>query len=152
MDLIIFKPPAASAGKNLTTSSPNSIACSTSDGLEVPGVTGTPLSIQCFTTLGFNPGLTINFAPAFTARSTCSVVSTVPAPTSISGNSLAIIRIDSSAAAVLNVTSAQGSPPLISASASGFASFASSNTTTGTMPTLLIFSNTSFIFFLFSIL
>ena len=143
--MIIFSPPAASAGKNLTTSRPNSIAASTSEGLDVPGVTGTPFSIQYLTILGFKPGLTMNLAPAFTARSTCSVVNTVPAPTNISGNFCAIILIDSSAAAVLNVTSAQGRPPLIKASAKGSASFASSKTTTGTIPILLIFSNTSFI-------
>ena len=118
----MFSPPAASAGKNFTTSRPNSIACSTSLGLDVPGVTGMPLSIQYYTTLGFNPGLTMNFAPAFTARSTCSVVSTVPAPTSISGYLSVIILMDSSAAAVRKVTSAQGSPPSHSAFARGSAS------------------------------
>lgn len=58
MDLIIFSPPAASAGKNFTTSNPSSIACSTSLGFAVPGVTGTPFSIQYFTTFGLIPGLT----------------------------------------------------------------------------------------------
>ena len=134
MDLIIFSPPAASAGKNFTTSNPSSIACATSLGFAVPGVTGTPFSIQYFTTFGFNPGLTMNFAPAATARSTCSVVRTVPAPTSICGNCSAIMRIDSSAASVRNVTSAHGSPPSQSAFAKGAASFASFNTTTGTIP------------------
>ena len=122
MDLIMFNPPAASAGKNFTTSRPSSIATSTSLGLEHPGVTGIPFSTQYFTTFGFKPGLTMNFAPAFTARSTCSVVRTVPAPTNISGNCSAIIRIDSSAAAVRNVTSAQGSPPSHNAFAKGAAS------------------------------
>ena len=56
----IVSPPAASAGKNFTTSNPSSIACSTSLGFAVPGVTGTPFSIQYFTTFGFNPGLTMN--------------------------------------------------------------------------------------------
>ena len=142
--LIMLIPPAASAGKNLTTSRPREIAISTSLGLEVPGVTGIPLFTQYLTTSGFKPGLTMNFAPAFTARSTCSVVRTVPAPTNISGNSFAIIRMDSSAAAVRNVTSAHGRPPSQSAFASGAASFASSRTTTGTIPIFWIFSKTSF--------
>ena len=49
MDLIMFNPPAASAGKNFTTSRPSSIATSTSLGLEHPGVTGIPFSTQYFT-------------------------------------------------------------------------------------------------------
>ena len=102
-------------------------------------------SIQYFTTFGLNPGLTINLAPAATARSTCSVVKTVPAPTSISGYFSEMIRIDSSAASVRNVTSAQGSPPSHNAFANGSASFASSSTTTGTIPIFLISSKTLFI-------
>lgn len=60
---------------------------------------------------GSNPGLTINFAPAAAAASTCSFVSTVPAPTSICGKASVIRRMDSSAAAVRKVTSALKSPP-----------------------------------------
>ena len=146
MALIMLMPPACSAGKNFTTSRPREMAISTSLGLEVPGVTGIPLSTQYFTTVGFRPGLTMNFAPAFTARSTCSVVRTVPAPTNMSGNSFAMIRMDSSAAAVRKVTSAQGSPPSQRALARGAASLASSRTTTGTIPIFWIFSKTSFIF------
>ena len=63
----------------------------------------------------------------------------------MSGNSLRMIAIDSLAAAVLNVTSAQGRPPAHSACANGFASFASSNTTTGKIPIFEISSNTLFI-------
>ena len=143
--LIILRPPAASAGKNLTTSRPSSIAVSTSEGLLVPGTIGYPLSIQCLTTFGLRPGLTINLAPAFIALSACSGVRTVPAPTISSGNLSAIILIDSSAAAVLNVTSAHGSPPSISAFASGSASFASSSAITGTIPILPSSSITLFI-------
>ena len=40
IDLIMLRPPAASAGKNLTTSRPSSIATSTSEGLLVPGTIG----------------------------------------------------------------------------------------------------------------
>ena len=67
---------------------------------------------------GSNPGLTMNLTPAV-AASICSLVRTVPAPTSISGNCSATRRIDSSAASVRNVTSAHGSPPSTSAFASG---------------------------------
>ena len=80
------------------------------------------------------PGLTITDAPAATALSTCSVVSTVPAASTISGYASCIRRIDSSAAAVRNVTSAQGSPPSTKAFAKGSASFESFNTTTGITP------------------
>ena len=145
MALIIAMPPEASAGKNLTTSSPYSSAISTSEGVEHPGVTGIPLFTQYSTTLGLSPGLTMNFAPAATARSTCSVVSTVPAPVSISGSSLVNVLITSSAAAVLNVTSAHAMPPASSALPRGSASFASSRAMTGTMPILPSLTNTSFI-------
>ena len=56
-----------------------------------------------------------------------------------------MMAIDSLAAAVLNVTSAHGRPPAHKACANGFASFASSNTTTGKIPIFEIFSNTLFI-------
>ena len=79
-------PPEGTAGKNFTASKPISIACSISLGLEIPGVIGIFFSIQWETTLGLKPGLTMNFAPAAMARSACSVVNTVPAPSSISGN------------------------------------------------------------------
>ena len=105
-----------------------------SDGFAQPGVTGIFLSMQYFTTLGLSPGLTINFAPAFTALSTCSQVRTVPAPTNISGQFSEISLIASSAASVLKVTSATGRPPAISALAKGTASLASSIFTTGTIP------------------
>ena len=50
--------------------------------------------------------------------------------------------------AVRNVTSATGSPPSTSASASGFASLASSSTTTGTTPHAAILSFMSIIIYL----
>ena len=87
----------------------------------------------------------MNFAPAATARSTCSVVRTVPAPTNISGYFSVMIRMDSSAASVRKVTSAHGSPPWQSAFANGSASFTSFNTTTGTTPNLESCSKTAFI-------
>ena len=146
--LIIASPPDGSAGKNLTTSNPSSIACSISLGVTTPGVTGIFFSRQYFTTFGFSPGLTMNLAPAETARSTCSVVRTVPAPTTMSGYSDVMMRIDSSAASVRKVTSAQARPPSQSAFARGAASFASSSTTTGTIPNCSNFSNVEFIIYL----
>ena len=146
MALIFASPPDCSAGKNFTTSRPSSMACSISEGLDVPGVMGTFFSIQYFTVLGFNPGLTMNFAPASTAASTCSAFSTVPAPTHISGKFVVMILMASAAAPVRKVTSAQGSPPAHSAFARGSASSALSIFTTGTIPILLICSNTAFIF------
>ena len=44
--LIIGRPPAASAGKNFTVSSPSSMAASMSEGQEQPGITGIPFSVQ----------------------------------------------------------------------------------------------------------
>ena len=146
MALIFASPPDCSAGKNFTTSSPSSIACSMSEGLEVPGVMGTFFSRQYFTVLGFKPGLTMNLAPAAIAASTCSAFNTVPAPTHMSGNCVVMILIASAAALVRKVTSAQGSPPAHNAFARGAASSALSILTTGTMPILLICSNIGFIF------
>ena len=88
--------------------------------------------VKVLNLFAYTGGATI--AAAAAGASTCSLVRTVPAPTSISGNCSAIRRIDSSAASVRNVTSAHGSPPSTSASASGTASFTSSSTTTGTTP------------------
>ena len=67
----------------------------------------------------------MNFAPASFAFFACSRLVTVPAPTSISGHASEIALMESAAAAVRKVTSATGSPPAISAFASGTASFAS---------------------------
>ena len=145
--MIIERPPDGSAGKNFTILSPNSMACSISLGVTTPGVIAIFLSRQYFTTSGFNPGLTINFAPAATASSTCSIVSTVPAPTNISGCFSLMILIDSAAASVRKVTSAQARPPSQRASARGSASLLSFNTTTGTIPYCPSFSNTSFILY-----
>ena len=128
------KLPEGSAGKNFSTSRSNCSAASISVGVHTPGVIGMPFFSTCSVTLGLNPGLTINFAPASIARSACSQVSTVPAPIIMSGNAFAILRMDSSAAAVRKVTSAQGSPPLTRRSARGSASSARSSTTTGTIP------------------
>ena len=95
--------------------------------------------------LGFKPGLTMNLAPAATAASTCSAFRTVPAPTHMLGKLSVMILIASAAALVRKVTSAQGSPPAQSAFARGSASAALSIFTTGTIPILLICSNTAFI-------
>lgn len=57
MDLIMESPPAASAGKNFTTSRPSSIATSTSLGLEHPGVTGIPFQHSILQLLDLNQGL-----------------------------------------------------------------------------------------------
>ena len=68
--LIMARPPDGSAGKNLTTSSPNSIAFAISLGVTTPGVIGIFFSMQYVTIFGLRPGLTINLAPAAIARST----------------------------------------------------------------------------------
>ena len=62
------------------------------------------LEPQCILTVPLLEGAAI-------ARSACSVVSTVPAPSSISGISSWILRMHSSAHAVRKVTSAAGRPP-----------------------------------------
>ena len=73
-------------------------------------------------------------APALIAVSACSVVNTVPAPRRISGKRERIRAMASAAAAVRNVTSAQGRPPSSSASASGNASSSFGRLTTGMIP------------------
>ena len=142
---IILSPPAFSAGKNFTTSRPKPSAISSSVGVIMPGQTGKSFLMQYSTTFGLKPGETINFAPAPIARSTCSTVKTVPAPTSISGNFFAIARMLSSAASVRKVTSAQASPPATRAAPNGSASLTLFKTTTGTIPIAPIFFNVSFI-------
>ena len=143
--MINFSPPIASAGNTLTTSRPRAAAFCTSLGVAQPGITGIFLLIQYFTNFSSIPGLTINLAPAATARSTCSVVITVPAPITIFGYSSDMILIASSAQSVRNVTSAQGSPPVQRALPSGLASSACFNATTGTIPIFERVTNTSFI-------
>ena len=98
---------------------------STSVGVAQPGMTGTRCAMHQRTTSGFVPGLIIAEAPAFTARSAVFTFKTVPAHTHTSGTSILIRRMASSAASVRNVTSAAGSPPFFSASASGTAFSAS---------------------------
>lgn len=64
---------------------PRSKAASISVGVATPGMTVTERLVHQRTTLELRPGATMNCAPAATARSACAVLSTVPAPTSISG-------------------------------------------------------------------
>ena len=120
--LIIFTPPAASAGKNLTIGAPAVSACESSLAVAMPGTIGRP------------PGATPNAAPAATAARTCSGVRSVPAPTTASGTSALMRAIAPAAACVRNVTSRTGSPPFTSARASGTAFASSSITITGTTP------------------
>ena len=127
----VFTPPIASAGKNFTTSKPNSSACSRSVGLDVPGNTGTLLSTHHFTVRGLNPGATMNWEPASVTAAACSALLTVPAPTRKS------LRFDSAAiegkpASVRSVISAHGMPPSDNASARRSASSTLSIATTGT--------------------
>ena len=145
MDLIRFRPPTASAGKSLTAFRPQRMAICTSEGLAVPGHTGMPLATQYSTISGERPGETMAAAPAFTARSTCSVVSTVPAHSSTLGSSWCTRRMDSSAAAVRKVISATGRPPSDRALHSGTASSASLMAMTGTRPARDSFSKNSMI-------
>lgn len=72
---------------------------------------GTPRLMQCCTTFSLKPGLTMKRAPASSARSTCSQVRTVPAPTSMSGTCFATFSIAFAAEAVRKVISASGRPP-----------------------------------------
>ena len=141
--LIMGRPPAASAGKNFTAFRPKDSATWISEGVEVPGQIGIFFSTQYFTISGDRPGETMAAAPAFTARSTCSVVSTVPAHRATWGSSSCTRRMDSSAAAVRKVISATGRPPSARALQSGTASSASSIAMTGTRPARESFSKNS---------
>ena len=64
----VRKPPRASAGKNFKMDNSYSTARVKSEGVQAPGNTGILLSRQYFTTLGLNPGETINRAPLSTAN------------------------------------------------------------------------------------
>ena len=132
--LSIPTPPLASAGKNLSVSRPSARPCSISEGVHTPGTTGILFSLHHFTVSGLSPADTMNCAPAATAFFAISGLITVPAPTTISGHSFVTLLMASSAAAVRNVISATGRPPLIIAFASGTAFSASSILTTGTIP------------------
>ena len=63
-----------------------------------------------------------------------TVLTTEQVDRAVAAGASCIRRIDSSAAAVRNVTSAQGRPPSTKALANGSASLASFNTTTGITP------------------
>ena len=127
-------PPLASAGKNFSASQPMFMACCISPAVAVPGMARQPLSMTYWVTLGSKPGATMKEAPASMARSTWSLVRTVPAPSSISGISLWIRRMHSSAQAVRKVTSAAGRPPSDRALHRGRASSTLLKAMTGIMP------------------
>ena len=113
-------PPDASAGKNFISVKPASSTASTSETVAVPGRNGRPVSgHRRRAASGVVPGETRNCAPASSACFACPGVTTVPAPTRISGTSSAIARIASSATGVRRVSSITGRPPATSARASG---------------------------------
>src|SRR5450432_591398 len=122
--------PLMSAGKNLTTSMPNSSAARMSVGVATPGNTGTPAARHQVTTAALTPGDTMNDAPAVTASSACATVNTVPAPTSRS-RSRANASIAATAAGVRSVISMRDRSPARTAAPSGRAAAGSSSTTTG---------------------
>ena len=80
----------------------------------------------------------MNFAPHSSACLHWSSVTTVPAPTSISGQFSLTALMESAAAAVRNVISITLTPPANSAFAVGKAFAVSSNTTTGITPDFFI--------------
>ena len=98
MDFSIGTPPQASAGKNFSIRQPNSIACSTSLGVQTAGKKFRLQETASATTFGLNPGATANFAPASNARCRSFPFSTVPAPMNISGKRFDASRITDSAA------------------------------------------------------
>src|SRR6476659_7577827 len=134
-DFRIGAPPEASAGKNFISVKPASRTDSTSDTVAVPGRNGSPVPAIAASRAGVVPGETRNCAPASAASLAWPGVSTVPAPTRISGTSSAIARIASSATGVRSVSSMTGRPPATRARATGTAWARSSTTTTGTTGT-----------------
>ena len=72
----------ASAGKNFSTSAPARIAAKASLGVKNPGPEIIPAALVAAITSGSVAGETTSRPPAAATRSTSSVVSTVPAPTS----------------------------------------------------------------------
>ena len=134
--LIIFTPPAASAGKNFTIRQPAVSAWLSSLAVAMPGQNGRFSAFAAATTAGSKPGATPKTAPAAFARRTMFSSSSVPAPTTASGTSRRIASIAAGAAAVRNVTSRTGRPPPTSALASGTACSSLSITMTGMIPAL----------------
>src|SRR5262249_60782357 len=109
-------------------------AISISVGVQTPGKIVMLFDRQYFTTAGFVPGETMNCAPALIAASTCSTVKTVPAPRKMSGKRERICAIESAAAAVRKVISAEGNPPSTKLSASDNAYSSLGIVTTGMIP------------------
>ena len=90
--------------------------------------------IQKIYDIGIVPVIAIDDADKAVPLAKALVKGGLPAPTSISGTSATMRLMASSAAAVRNVTSAAGRPPLTRAFARGTALSASSMAMTGTMP------------------
>ena len=135
----------ASAGKNLTTSRPYSSACCISVGVSTPGIIGMDLPMQYSTTFTLKPGETIKRAPASITLLASATVSTVPAPTSMSGKNFTMRSTTCTAVCVRRVTSITGKPFSLSVCASGTALFSSSTMATGRIPRIPICSRMLFI-------
>ena len=131
---IAFNPPNTPAGKNFTTSIPNSIAFIISVGVTTPGKYGILFALQTSATDSLKPGETINFAPALIASSHCSLLMTVPAPTITFLNSLLANSMHSFAQSVLKQISATGTSPSSKAPIIFLVSSTLFKTTTGTIP------------------
>mmetsp|Transcript_19319 Transcript_19319/g.61224 ORF Transcript_19319/g.61224 Transcript_19319/m.61224 type:complete len:354 (-) Transcript_19319:816-1877(-) len=80
---------------------------SISEGVHTPGTMGTLSARARLTTGSHKPGATRKAAPAATASSTCASVSTVPAPTHMSGPPSALRR-EAASTAELSACSAAG--------------------------------------------
>src|SRR5437867_4201679 len=88
-------PPAASAGKNLSTRKPSAASASASDTVAQPGSAGILHAANAAASFGVVPGLTKNFAPAAGAAARSASSSTVPAPTTHCGTCAAIAAMQS---------------------------------------------------------
>ena len=127
-----FDPPASPAGKNFCKVYPRSSNASISDAVTAPGTNGTRASAAAPSNASVEPGLTMKRAPALTTSSTWPGHRMLPAPTSMSGTSLAMRSIAATPCSVRNVTSMAPRPDSSNVRASGTAVSASSITTTGT--------------------
>ena len=96
-------PPAALAGKNFIAVKLASRSVMISETVDAPGNSGRPAAAHPATTAGVVPGDTAKPAPALRAASAKLAETTVPAPTQISGQWLAMASMAAMAAGVRRV-------------------------------------------------
>src|SRR5262249_1597939 len=103
----------AAAGKSLSARNPSALRAIASEAVAPPGKNGTGARVPALSSSGVARGLTRKRAPAAAPFSICPAETTVSAPTTASGTSLAIAVMAASTLGMRNVTSIARNPPAI---------------------------------------